>query len=78
MATISFEIPDEHVPRVTEAFCATFGWMEEDGDKGAFAMAKLMDFIRRTTMDYEMRMAQIQAMQSLQVPTAIDVTQPPA
>lgn len=62
MATITFNIPDDQVTRVTEAFATRFGWNTDLGvTKVQFAKQQLVQFARDVVQTHELRAAEEQA-----------------
>lgn len=57
MATLTITIPDASANRIYDAFAAMFGWTAADGNKGAFAKARVIDYIKATTLEAEARTA---------------------
>ena len=60
MATISIDIPDQHVTRVLNAFAAKFNYDNDklDGEtKAQFAKRWLADYIKKITLIYEAELA---------------------
>lgn len=76
MATISINIPDEHMPRVINALCKVGGWrsVELDGAKGAYAKKMVVDYVRETVKGVEQQTAIEVAMATVEDVTAINVT----
>ena len=76
MATVSFNIPDASVPRVVEAFCATFGWVDEatSGTQIAFTRQQVMNYVKQITLDYERRQSEAAALASATPPIVVNVT----
>jgi putative heme iron utilization protein len=62
MAQISITIPDEHLPRVVDAFAALGAWTSDMGvTKAAFAKQMLIEHIKNTVLESEARTAQMEA-----------------
>lgn len=53
MATISIDIPDAVVPRVLDAFAATYSWPGTGLTKGQFAKQCLANYVKEVTKAYE-------------------------
>lgn len=62
MATITLDIPDDQVPRISDAFAAHYGWSVESGVTALeFARVQVIAFINATVQTYEIRAAEEQA-----------------
>lgn len=60
MATIRLQIPDAWLPRLVDAICHVYGYIERDDDgrpnpetKGQFAERIIREFLKRTVMQSE-------------------------
>jgi len=57
MASISLTIPDDKLSRVVDALCLYGGYVDTDGNKGAFAKATAAKIIRQVVKDTEQQKA---------------------
>lgn len=59
MASLTINIPDEHLPRILNAFAGEYGWRstELDGTKTEFARKQIRAFIKRTVRSQEIATA---------------------
>lgn len=69
MATISINVPDAELGRVTDAFARAYGWRSValDGNKAAFAKAALVGHIKATVRGIERADAEAAALAAVSV-----------
>jgi hypothetical protein len=75
VATITLNIPDEHLDRVVDALCGIGGWTPALGvGRGAFAKQQVAQWIRDQVRQREENVARIQAVANLPTVTPPDVS----
>lgn len=76
MASITLNIPDAQAQRVLDAVADRFGWVDQatSGTKAAFAKQQIADWLKRTVVEYERRLATETALASVQPPAPPDVS----